>query len=167
MSAVATPGLREGRQSWARALYAAGGAAAAAIAWAVEVPLLGVRLTIRFGAMRPETVVAGQIVGAAVVAALLGWLLLAALERRTPVSRTPYSRTPYSQTPGPRAAWTGIALVVLIASLALPLTAATTTSAAAGLIILHLAVGAAVIPGMASTARGRVPLPQPAQREDH
>jgi predicted permease len=138
MSAVATPAVRGVRQSWVRALCVAGGAAAAAIVWAIEVPLLGIRLSIRFGAMHPATVAPGQVVGAALVAALLGWLLLTTLERRTPRSR---------------AAWTGAALLVLVISLALPLVAATTTSAVVGLIVLHLAVGVVVIPGMSHTAR--------------
>ena len=138
MSAAVTPAVRDARRSWARALYAAGGAAAAAIAWAVEVPLLGIRLTVRFGAMAPQTVVAGQVVGAALVAGLLGWLLLAVLDRRAARART---------------AWTALALLVLAVSLAFPLAAATTTSAAVGLVVLHLIVGAVVIPGLASTAR--------------
>ena len=138
MSAAVTPAVRDARRSWARALCTAGGAAAAAIAWAVEVPLLGIRLTVRFGAMAPQTVVAGQVVGAAVVAGLLGWLLLAALDRRAARVRT---------------TWTAAALLVLAVSLAVPLAAATTTSAAVGLVVLHLVVGAVVIPGLASTAR--------------
>jgi Family of unknown function (DUF6069) len=138
MSAAATPAVREVRRNWARALCTAGGAAAAAVAWAVEVPLLGIRLTVRFGAMAPQTVAAGQVVGAALVAGLLGWLLLAALDRRAA---------------RPRTTWTAAALLVLAASLALPLAAATTTSAATGLIAAHLAVGAVVIPGLARTAR--------------
>jgi predicted permease len=77
-------------------------------------------------------------VGAALVAGLLGWLLLAVLDRRAARART---------------AWTAAALLVLAVSLALPLAAATTTSAAVGLVVLHLAVGAVVIPGLASTAR--------------
>lgn len=138
MSAAVTPAVRDVRRSWARALCAAGGAAAAAIAWAVEAPLLGIRLTVRFGNMAPQTVVAGQVVGAALVAGLLGWLLLAALEGRAARART---------------AWTAAALVVLAVSLTLPLAAATTTSAAVGLVVLHLVVAAVVIPGMARTAR--------------
>jgi hypothetical protein len=132
--------VRDVRQSRARALCAVGGAAAAAIAWAIEVPLTGIKLGIRFGGAHPQTVAAAQVIGAALAAGLIGWLLLAVLERRAP---------------SPRATWTGIALLVLAASLALPLAAATTTSAAIGLIVLHLVVGAAVIPGMASTARSR------------
>ncbi len=73
-------------------------------------------------------------------ASLLGWLLLTLLERRTPRARR---------------LWTTIALAALAASLALPLTAATTNSAASGLIVMHLTVGAAVIPAMAHTARAR------------
>lgn len=69
-------------------------------------------------------------------ASLLGWLLLALLERRTPHARL---------------LWTTIALAALAASLALPLAAATTTSAVVGLVVLHLMIGAAVIPAMART----------------
>ena len=45
--------------------------------------------------------------------------------------------------------------IPLAASLALPLAAATTTSAVTGLIVMHLTVGAVVIPAMAHTARAR------------
>jgi hypothetical protein len=133
----AAPDARQGR---ARALCIAGGAAAAAIAWAIEVPLLGVRLTVRFGAMHPQTVAAGQVIGAALVAGLIGWLLLAVLDRRTPRART---------------IWTVTALLVLALSLLLPLAAGTTPAAVTGLLVLHLTVGAVVIPGLARTARSR------------
>ena len=133
----AAPDARQGR---ARALCIAGGAAAAAIAWAIEVPLLGVRLTVRFGAMHPQTVAAGQVIGAALVAGLIGWLLLAVLDRRTPRART---------------IWTVTALLVLALSLLLPLAAGTTAAAVTGLLVLHLTVGAVVIPGLARTARSR------------
>jgi hypothetical protein len=138
MVATTTPAVRDVKRSWARAVCAAGGAAAAAIAWSIEVPLMGIRLSIRFGGMHPQTIVAGQVVGTALVAGLLGWLLLAGLDRRVP---------------RPRTAWTAAALLVLAVSLALPLAAATTTSAAIALIVLHLLVGAVVVPGMARTAR--------------
>ena len=136
-SAPVVPGIKQGRT---RALYAAGGALAAALAWIVEVPLLGIHLTFRFGTGHIQTISAGQVIGVAVAAALLGWLLLALLERRTPRARS---------------LWTTIALVALAVSLALPLAAATTTSAAAGLVVMHLTVGAAVIPAMAHTTRAR------------
>src|SRR5579859_3432502 len=136
-SASAVPQIKRARS---RALCAAGGALAAALAWIVEVPLLGIHLNFRFGAGHVQTISVGQVIGVAVAASLLGWLLLALLERRTRQARL---------------RWTTIAVAALAASLALPLAAATTTSAAAGLIVMHLAVGAVVIPALARTARTR------------
>src|SRR5579863_4389912 len=140
----AVPTIKHGR---ARALCAAGGALAAALAWIVEVPLLGIHLKVRLGpghmqtgAGHIQTIAAGQVIGVTVAASLLGWLLLALLERRTPHARR---------------LWTTIALAALAVSLALPLAAATTTSAAIGLVLMHLTVGAIVIPAMAHTARTR------------
>jgi hypothetical protein len=113
------------------------------IAWIASAALAGsggIHLNFRFGAGHLQTIAAGQIIGVTVAASLLGWLLLALLERRTPHARR---------------IWTTIALAALAASLALPLAAATTSSAAAGLVVMHLTVGAAVIPAMARTARAR------------
>jgi hypothetical protein len=134
------PATTNTRHARTRALCPAGGALAAALAWAVEVPLLGIHLNVRFGAGHIQTIAVGQATGVAAAATLLGWLLLAQLERRTL---------------RPRLIWTTIALVALAASLALPLAAATTTSAIVGLIAMHLAVGAVVIPALAHTARTR------------
>jgi hypothetical protein len=136
-TAPAEPGTKHGRT---RALCAAGGALAAALAWIAEVPLLGIHLNVRFGTGHIQTISAGQVIGVAAAAALLGWLLLTVMERRTPRART---------------LWTTITLVALAASLALPIAAATTISATAGLAAMHLIVGAAVIPAMARTARAR------------
>jgi hypothetical protein len=133
----AVPDIKQGR---ARALCAAGGALAAALAWIVEVPLLGIHLNFRFGTGHIQTIAVGQIIGVTVAASLLGWLLLALLERRTAHARL---------------LWTASALAALAASLALPLAVATTTSAVTGLIVMHLTVGAVVIPAMAHTARTR------------
>lgn len=136
-TAPAAPDVKPGR---IRALCAAGGALAAAAAWAVEVPLLGIHLNVRFGPGHVQTIAVGQVIGVSLAASLLGWLLLAMLDRRTANARR---------------LWTTIALVALAASLALPLAAATTTAALTGLIVMHLTVGAAVIPAMARTARAR------------
>jgi len=136
-SAPAVPDLKQGR---ARALCAAGGILAAALAWTAEVPLLGIHLNYRFGTGHTQTIGIGQVIGVTAAAALLGWLVLAILERRTPRART---------------LWTTITLAVLAASLALPLAAATTTAATAALVVMHLTVGATVIPAMARTARRR------------
>jgi hypothetical protein len=133
-TATAVPHIKQGR---ARALCAAGGALAAAVAWIVEVPLLGIHLNFRFGMGHIQTIAVGQVIGVTVAASLLGWLLL---ERRAPDARL---------------LWTAIALASLAASLALPLAAATTSSAVAGLIVMHVTVGAVVIPAMAHTARAR------------
>jgi Family of unknown function (DUF6069) len=140
MHATTTTVMTDTRHGRARALCAAGGALAAALAWAVEVPLLGIHLNVRFGAGHIQTIAVGQVIGVTVAASLLGWLLLAQLERRTPRARL---------------IWTVIALAALAASLALPLAAATTSAAVAGLIVMHLTVGAVVIPALAHTARTR------------
>ena len=140
LSTTTTPAAPDIKQGRARSLCAAGGALAAALAWIVEVPLLGIHLNFRFGAGHIQTIAVGQVIGVTVAAALLGWLLLAQLERRTPRARL---------------LWTTIALAALAASLALPAAVATTTSAVAGLIVMHLTVGAALIPAMAHTARTR------------
>jgi hypothetical protein len=125
------------RQRRARALYAVAGAMAAVLAWIVEVHLLGIRLDVRFGAGHLQTIAIGEVIGVSVVASVLGWLLLTVIERRTARARV---------------LWTAIALAALVASLALPLAVATTSSAVAGLIVMHLIVGAVVIPGLARTA---------------
>ena len=82
----------------------------------------------------------GQVIGVTVAASLFGWLLLALLERHTAHARLP---------------WTTIALAVLAASLALPLAFAATSSAVTGLIVMHVTVGAAVIPAMAGITAAR------------
>lgn len=127
-TAAAVPAVKKGRT---RALCAAGGALAAALAWTIEVPLLGIHLNFRYGTSHIEIVAVSQIIGASLAASLLGWLLLAVLDRRTRHART---------------LWTSLALAGLAASVALPLaaatTSATTTSALVGLAAMHLTVGA-------------------------
>ncbi len=140
MITTTAPAMPLIKQCRARALCTAGGALAAVLAWIVEVPLLGIHLNFRFGTGHIQTIAVGQVIGVTAAASLLGWLLLALLERRTAHARL---------------LWTTIALAGLAASLALPLAAATTTTAAAGLVIMHLTVGAAVIPALAHTARAR------------
>jgi hypothetical protein len=136
-SAPAVPDRKQGR---ARALGAAGGVLAAVAVWVIEVPAAGLDLSVRFGNGHPQTIGIGQVIGASLAACLLGWLLLAILDRRA-------SRG--------RAAWTGVALLALAGSLALPLSAATTTAATVGLVVMHLAVAAVVIPLMARTGQAR------------
>lgn len=125
-------------QGRTRALSAAGGALAALAVWIIEVPLLRIHLSIRFGGGHVQTIGIGQIIGVSVAASLLGWLLLAILEKRADHARL---------------AWTTIAVVAVVASLALPLSAATTTAAITGLIVMHIAVAAVVIPSLGRTSR--------------
>jgi hypothetical protein len=139
-STITTPAVPDTKQGRTRALCVAGGVVAAALAWIVEVPLLGIHLNFRFGTGHIQAIALGQVIGVTAVASLAGWLLLALLERRTQHARL---------------LWAAVAIAALAASLGLPLAAATTTAAVAGLIAMHLAVGAAVIPAMARTARAR------------
>ena len=144
MLTITAPAVPDIRQARARALCVAAGALAAVVVWTVEVPLLGIDLNFRYGTSHTQIVACGQVTGASLAALLLGWLLLAVLEQRTPHART---------------MWISLALFVLAASLALPLTvattAATTASAVVGLVVMHLTIGAVVIPVMARTVRAR------------
>ena len=115
----------------ARALGVVGAVVAAVTVWVVAVPVLGIELTFRFGNTAPQTVVFGAVVGMALVASLAGWGILAALERRMSNARE---------------IWTAVALVVLVASLGLPLAAGTTISSQIALAMMHLAAAGVLIP---------------------
>ena len=122
----------------ARALGVAGAVAAAVAVWAIAVPGLGVDLLIRFGAGGPQTVQPWFIVGAALVASLCGWGLLAVLERRIRHAR---------------AIWTTVAVAVTFASLSLPAAAGINAATATALTLMHVAVAAVLIPVLLRTAR--------------
>jgi hypothetical protein len=112
---------------------------AAGALWAVEVPLLGARLGVRFPHGGAQVIAGGPVVGASLVAALAGWALVALIATRSGHGRR---------------LWTTVAVAVLAVSLILPLASAITAVAAICLIGLHLAVGAAVIPQMRATMGG-------------
>ena len=114
-----------------RALGVVGAVIAAVAVWVIEVPLLGLHLDIRFGTGAAQTIGIGFVLGATLFASLLGWALLAILERRTPRART---------------IWTVIAAVVLVASLSLPLYAGIAGSTKVALAVMHLAAAAVLIP---------------------
>jgi hypothetical protein len=99
--------------------------------WAIAVPVLGIHLIIRFGSAAPESVEVGLVAGASALASLAAWGLLALLERRTRRARS---------------IWTAIAVVVLLVSLSLPLSAGTTNSVRATLALMHVVVAAILIP---------------------
>ena len=62
-----------------RALGVGGAIVAAVAVWVIAVPLLGVHLLIRFGSGAPQTIGIGYVVGATLIASLVGWGLLAIL----------------------------------------------------------------------------------------
>jgi Family of unknown function (DUF6069) len=129
--------IRGGRPRLARfaALHAA--VLAPLAVWAIAVPAVGLRLQIRFGHAAAQQVGPRDIVTASLFGALLGWGCLALLERRTHRART---------------LWTAAAIVALLASLALPLSTGTTTSTGLILALMHLTVGAALIPVLYRTS---------------
>ena len=116
-----------------RALGVAGGVLAAVAVWAVAVPLSGTHLLIRFGSGAAQSIGIDYVIGASLAASLAGWGLLALLERRTAHARR---------------IWTGIACVVVVLSLSLPLTAGTTMSSKMALALMHVAVAAVLVPAM-------------------
>jgi hypothetical protein len=123
-----------------RALGVGGAIVAAVAVWVIAVPLLGVHLLIRFGSGAPQTIGFGYVVGATLIASMAGWGLLAMLERRTSHAR---------------AIWTVTALVVVLASLSLPLTAGTTTATKVVLALMHVAVAAVLIAAFRSGSAAR------------
>ncbi|MGZ0153258.1 DUF6069 family protein [Kribbella sp. WER1] len=108
---------------------------AALIDWMLLAPVAGLTLTARQAGVQhigfPAVVISTAVVG------LLGWGLLAILERRTPRAR----RT-----------WTVIAAIVCVTSLGSPLMNGIGVGAKLGLASLHLVVGAIVILGLRRTA---------------
>lgn len=121
----------------ARALGVAGAVAAALAVWAVGEPLLGHELVVQQKGQQPRDLGAGAIVVFALVPSLLGWALLAVLERVTP-----------------RAAriWSTAALALLAVSF-LPLVGVQATGASKAVLALtHLAVAAVLIPVFWRTA---------------
>ena len=116
-----------------RLIVIGAGAAAAALIWTIAVPVFGGQLLVRFGAGAPQAVGLGFVVAGSVAAPLLGWALLAFLERRTSRAGT---------------LWTRTACVVLLVSFALPLSAGVTISTKTTLMLMHIVVGSVVIIGL-------------------
>lgn len=113
------------------------GAPAAALAvWALAVPVAGTALTVRMGD-GTQSVGPVPVVVASLLAGLAGWALLAVLER-------------FASRPG--RIWTIVALVVLALSLLGPVGSGVGTVATLVLVLLHLVVGAVLVPGLARSA---------------
>lgn len=101
--------------------------------WLVATQLFGTDLLVRPVGGNPQHVGAATVVAVALSGSLLGWALLALLERRTARART---------------LWTGVALAVLLLSLTGPLTAGAAAATKAVLVLMHLAVAAVLVPAL-------------------
>jgi hypothetical protein len=133
-SAAASPKARRVTRAGAVGLAAL----AAALVWVVVDPLLGVDLSVtRSGT---TTVVGpGLVVGMALGAALLGWVFLAVLERF--ISRA-------------GRVWTITAVAVLLLSFVMPFNSGEADASAKwSLLVMHLAVGAVLIPFLSRSSR--------------
>src|ERR1700754_2190421 len=118
------------------ALAVAVATAAAAVPWVVAA-LAGADLEVTSFDITMD-VGLPLVLAAALVMSLAGWALLALLQRRV--------------TDG-RRTWTVVALPVLVLSLGGPLTADATSETRVYLLLMHLAVGAALIPGLRAATR--------------
>lgn len=118
-----------------RALTVAGATAAAVLLWIVAAAT-GVDFEVA-AVGPPMTVSLPLVVAAALFASLAGWGALALLERRT-------SRA--------RQIWTALAVAVLLISLVPLPTAEAPTATRVCLALMHISVGAVLIPGLRASA---------------
>ncbi|UWP79197.1 DUF6069 family protein [Dactylosporangium fulvum] len=121
----------------ARALAIVGAVIGTVLIWVIARQAVG-DLTVRAGSGTQEVSVVAVILTAA-FAGLVGWGLLAVLERATAKART---------------VWTVIAVVFLLLSLLGPL-GAVGAGAKVSLALMHLLAGAVIIPTFARTSRRR------------
>lgn len=130
------PPARSTRRTRAAAVAAA--VAAAALVWLIAVPLLDLAVTVPEGPGSTTRAPLGLalVLVTAAVASLAGWALLALLERLT-------------RRAG--AIWTGVALVVLVATM--PYAPGFTATERVVLGAMHLAVAAVLVPGLRRGAR--------------
>ncbi|MEV0664750.1 DUF6069 family protein [Actinomadura luteofluorescens] len=121
----------------ARALAVAGAVAAALAVWAVGEPLLGHDLVVQQKGQEPQDLGAAAIGTFALAPSLLGWALLSALERMTPLAAR---------------IWTAAALTLFAASFLPVIGVQASAGTKAVLALTHLAVGAVLIPVFWRTA---------------
>lgn len=134
-AAAQSPGSRR----LTRALAVVGGAVAALIVWALAKYAFDVAMQVRPpGGTGPADVPASNVIFGALFGGLVGWALLAILERFVNRART---------------VWTWIAIAGLVLSFASPLAAQDATGGTKlALAIMHVAVAAVVIPILARTS---------------
>lgn len=136
-STVPSPALA--RPTARRAAAVAGAVVAPVLIWVVAT-LLGVDIAVYQGTPTPVPVGLVAVAGASLLVSLVGWGLLALLERRVA-----------------RAArwWTVVALVVLVLSLAAPLTSGVDLTVGIVLALMHVAVAAVLVPVLRLTSTRR------------
>jgi hypothetical protein len=115
-----------------RALGVGGAVLATGLVWLVA-RLLDIELRVDPSNGDPMEVNLGLVIGFTLAVSLLGWAALALLERLTGRART---------------IWTVLAVVVLLLSFAAPLSANAETSTKVMLSLMHVAVGAVLIPAL-------------------
>jgi Family of unknown function (DUF6069) len=130
------------RRRNARLLAVAAAVLAAAAVWLVAELGFGAELrSPAFGAQRSRDVELVNVIVAGAAASLAGWALLAVLERFTARARS---------------AWTVIAVLAMLVWLGGPLSGTGITGAnRAWLALMHVVVGAVLIPLLARTSRSR------------
>jgi hypothetical protein len=134
-----------------RILGVLGAIVAASAVWVVAVPVLGLQLKTRFDNQDTQDVGLGLVLIAALVGSLAALGVLVLLEKVSTRAIT---------------IWTAVAVVVLLASLSLPLVAGTTTPAKGALALMHMAVATVLITTFrrgqhelgATNGEGRAPL---------
>lgn len=121
-----------------RALAVVASVAAAVVVWVVGEPLLGNDLVVEQPGQAPLDLGLAAFITITLGASLAGWAVLALLERITQY--------------GPRI-WAGLAIAVLVVSYLPFLSAEMSTGSAVVLGLVHLAVGAVLIPLLLRTTR--------------
>jgi hypothetical protein len=132
------------RRRRARLLGVAAAVLVAEVVWVLAELALGIRLQAPAGTGYPEPVDIGplNVAVASAVLSLVGWAVLAALERLTPHARR---------------IWLVVALVGLAASLSTPLSGTGVSPTNRGvLVLMHVAVAAVLIPVLYRTSPRRL-----------
>lgn len=124
-----------------RSLVVAAAAVAAMLTWLVADPILRIELEVLAAPGGTTTLVsAGSIVASAIIAGLLGWVLLAVLERRTTQAVT---------------VWRWVAGAVALASVLAPLSLAQNPGATVVLTLLHVVVAGILVTALPGTPQSR------------
>ena len=142
-SSVPRGGAASAARIRTRALTVVAAVLAAIIVWVIEVPVAGIDLVVHPVGAPTQQVGFASVPAISLTASLLGWALLALLER--------------VRAPDARRIWTFTAVVIFVLSLFGPLTGAATPLVGAALIVLHVVVAGVLIAGLrrsAGPARG-------------